>query len=435
MSDTARPSSAALRLSEFTKEAPAIDSGVAEANFIAKVSNPDEGKRLVLDALDQMYANNALGLFLDPTADAYRLALQTIDSPSELGTLPKAIGRLMIEAVQREATLHMTSDNPVSGKFFDGILNIGFKSGERRLRVLMIPTAHGVSMTLRVIPNLPADTGDLAALGLADDQANLIEECLKATGVVLLGGPDPQAMTMSIGVMLSKAFFLGRRVAIVAASRGSDVANVTRIEAGTGDQQQAHVILAAAEAGINCIGLEQPAGPLTSQAAATAALKYQAAVLLPVTGRNAIECIGKYLSPDMPASLRYSVIAATCQIQLPILCPNCARWGEVAADDIKFFDIKDPKFGSNVRFGCERCNSQIQEFSNLFELLAVPETVTTQLRQETTFQSIQSELKSAPGYVPLMKMIVKSVVDGRCSLNEARQYYQWQIPTEMARVK
>jgi len=435
MSDTARPSAAALRLSEFTKTGSGADGGIAEAKFIPKVSNPDEGRRLVLDALDQMYSNNALGLFLDPTPDGYRLALQTLDSPSELGTLPKTVGRTMIEAIHHEATLHVSSDNPVSGKFFDGTLSIGYKGSERRLRVLIIPTAHGVSATLRIIPNLPAETGDLAALGLAEDQSHLMEACLKSNGVILLGGPDPRALSMSCGVMLSKAFFLGRRVAMVAAEHGADITQISRIEAGLDDQQQAHAILAAAEAGINCIGLEQPVGTLANQAAATAALKYQATVLLPVAGRNAIECIGRYLSPELPASLRCSLIAATCQIQLPLLCPSCARWGEVSADDIKFFDIKDPKFGSNVRFGCDRCNSQIQEFSNIFELLVLPETVTAQLRLESTFQSVQSELKTTPGYVPLMKMIIKAVVDGRCSLNEARHYYQWQIPSELARVK
>src|SRR4051812_1083613 len=146
------------------KVADAVTEGsvdtAKEISFLAKLTEPSEHHRqLLLDVLIQAFSSNAMAVFLDPSADSYRLALQTVDGTSELGILPKPAGRTIVETLQREATLHVTGENQYSGKFYDGILRVDQKGTERRVRVHLIPTANGMSATLRAIPSLPADTG------------------------------------------------------------------------------------------------------------------------------------------------------------------------------------------------------------------------------------------------------------------------------------
>lgn len=430
MSDITQPVSALTRagLSASGNSAEVV-AGTKGISFLARHGASDDSQRqLVLETLEQVLNAGAMGFFLDPSAEAYRLSLNTPEGPSELGVMPKAAGRGMIDIIQREAVLHVTGENPTSGKFYDGILGIEHRGVERRLRVQLVPTVHGIAATLRVIPSLPADPGDLLALGFSEEQAQVVEGSLKSPGVVLLSSPHAAAPALTCSVCLSKAYFLGRRAVLIAPEPGPDVAQMARIETGSDDKDMAHAVFSAAEAGMNCIGLEQPAGPLTTQAAAAVALKHQTTVLVPIISRNAIDAIGRFCTNELPAALRAAVIASTFQIQLPLLCPNCARWGEISSDDRKFFDIQDPKFGSNVRHGCERCNGEVLDFANLYEVLAVPESVTDSFRKEATFQSVNSELRTAPGYLPMLKQIVQAVTNGRFALNEARQYYQWQIP-------
>jgi hypothetical protein len=271
----------------------------------------------------------------------------------------------------------------------------------------------------------------LLALGLTETQADYVgNTMLKTSGLVLIGATDIGLANSTSATFAAKAVQVGRRSGVIAADAGADTANIARIEAGHDEQHQAQAILNAAEAGISLLALEFPPGPKVTNAAALAVIRYQATVLIPVLCKGAPEAISWLLMQELPGELRTTTIAATFQLQIPLLCSNCARWGEVKPDDLKFFDVKSAT-GLNfyVRNTCDQCHGEIQAVAPLFEVLPLNESSRTLLRKKTlSFQDAQGELNHCEGYVPMKRMISEAAQTGRCSLSEARQYLEWQIP-------
>ena len=405
------------------------------AQFVAASLEPDDThKQLVLEAIEQMFAANAQALYLDPASDSFRLSLGTPEGISELGVLPLPMGRIMVETIRRESVL-----TPASGgsKFLDGVLRVEYAKAERRLRVHLLTTAHGLSAVLKLIPSLPAASGDLKAMGLAPAQEAIVGELLsKGSGLILLGGPDSEWVSNTLSTCLGYATRAGRRAALLTAEPGADNAGVSRIEIGFESAEQAKAIPKIADAGMSCFALEKIISPETARAAALAALNHKAVVLITMNSRGAPEALSQFMSLGIEGPLAATVRVALYQIQIPLLCPACARWGEIPKDDLRFFGINlTNKANFYVRNGCPKCNGQILEFAQIFELLSLTDTVRNSLRADIPYASLEAGLLAAPGYVSILQMVIEAAKAGRCSLSEAHQFLSWQLPEVPVAVK
>jgi len=400
------------------------------AHFIAPPPEPDETHRqLVLEAIEQMFIANAESLHLDPSSESFRLTLgMPGGAATELGILPLPVGRIMVETIRKEATLS-ASDVPGCGKFYDGLMRVEYRNAERRLRVHLIPTAHGAMASLKLVPTLAASAApELTAMGFTEAQAASVDQAFAESGILIIGGPETEHRVSTCHFLMARAASAGRRPVSIARGAGSDYSGLARVEIGFDDAQQARAIVKLADAGFGCLAIEQP-GPETARAAATVTLEQKAIVLVNIPSRSAPEAASQFLLLDLAPKLAATVTLATCQIQLPLLCPGCARWGEVSREDLRFFEMNATnQMNFNVRNSCQKCNGQITDFASIFEVLAIPQGFQSTLRSAKESAAALQDLLSTPGYVPLLTMVANACREGRCAVNEARQYYSWQLP-------
>ena len=427
MSDKKGTSADAAHLAE------AVAATESQVHFVSAHPVPEESHRqALLEVIGQMFSNNASALYLDPGSETVRISIPSTAGLHELIAVPLAVGRLVIEAIRREAALKSDSGGGVHGPFAQGVLRVEQGGMERRLSVDLIPTVFGSAAVLRLMPSLPAGNGDLLALGLTPLQAPVVETLLTGGGgggVVILGGPDRDWVLNTCSVLLTRATLLGRRAAIVASRPGADVAGVARVEAGRNDKEVAESILRLAEADYSCIGVESALSPEVAQAAATVATENKALVVCVTSARSSPEAIGQFVNSGISSALAASLVLAACQLQIPLLCKSCAKWGDVSAEDIGYFGL-DPSKKTNffARTGCKACNGQIVEFAQVFELCHITESLREKIRGGMPFSRLEGELITMPGYTRLLYRFGEVIQEGRSSATEARQYYMWQVP-------
>jgi type II secretory ATPase GspE/PulE/Tfp pilus assembly ATPase PilB-like protein len=400
-------------------------------HFVSPHPVPEESHRqALLEVIGQMFSNNASALYLDPGSETVRISIPTAAGLHELISVPLAVGRLVIEAIRREAVMKNDAGGWIHGPFAQGVLRVEQGGVERRLSVDLIPTVFGSAAVLRLMPSLPSGTGDLLALGLAPTQAPVVEGLLTTgTGLAILGGPDRDWVLNTCTVLLSRAALAGRRAVMVASRPGADVSGVARVEAGRNDAEVAESILRLAEADYTCIGVESALTLEVARAAATVATDNKALVVCVSQGRNVQDAVNQLFSTGISGQHAAALVLATCQLQIPLLCKNCAKWGDVSAEDIAFFGL-DPNKKTNffARTGCKACNGQITESAQVFEMCHLTEALREKIRGGMPFSRVEGELITMPGYTRLLYRFGEVIQEGRSSATEARQYYMWQIP-------
>jgi hypothetical protein len=278
--------------------------------------------------------------------------------------------------------------------------------------------------------SLPPVEGDLKSVGFSEPQVAVIDPLITSgSGLCLIGGPDREWSVNTVSILLSKCASYGRRSCIIAPRPGADISGVARIETKLDDQEVADAVRRVADAGYACIGLENVIVPEVARAAAEAAAEHKALVLGSVNTRSAPEAVTQFCSLGLSGALASTVALATCQLQLPLLCTNCARWGEVAVEDVAYFGL-DPKKKSNlnIRMGCATCNNQVMEFAQIFEVCAISDAMREKLRSGISAAKLESDLSIASGYVRLLHRFGEAIQEGRSSPVEAKQYYLWQMP-------
>lgn len=411
--------------------ADAVEATEHLVHFVPPHPTPEDShKQALLEAIGQMFEAGSNALYFDPSSAGMRISIPTAAGLHEIISLPLAVGRQVIEAIRRETTIKEDPGGGVHGPFAHGVLRVEQGGVERRLNVDLIPTVYGAAAVLRLMPSLPASSGDLLAMGLSQTQAPTMETLLTGgSGLVLLGGPDRDWVANTCSVLLSKAALLGRRPVMVASRAGADTAGVARVEAGRDPADTASAISRLAAADYSCIGVENFLSADVVRAAAAVATEHKTLVLGISGGRSAPEAVGQFFSLGLSGPVNAALTLATCQIQIPLLCPKCAKWGDVSGEDIAYFGL-DPTKQTNffVRTGCANCNGQISEFAQTFEITQITEALREKIRMGTPFARLEGELMTMPGYVKLLHRFGELIQEGKSSATEARHYYMWQIP-------
>ena len=418
----------------------AIDSSdIAEAvavtehmvHFVPSHPKPEDShKQALLEAVGQMFEAGSSALYFDPSSAGMRISIPTATGLHEIISLPLAVGRQVIEAIRQETTIKEDPGGGVHGPFAHGVMRVEQGGAERRLNVDLIPTVYGAAAVLRLMPALPATSGDLLGMGLSQTQAPLIETLLTSgSGLMLLGGPDRDWVANTCSVLLSKAALLGRRPVMVASRAGADMAGVARVEAGRDPADTASAIARLAAADYSCIGVENFLSEDVARAASAAVNDHKTLVLGICGGRSAPETVSQFYSLGLPGPINAALALATCQIQIPLLCPKCAKWGDVSSEDIAYFGL-DPTKQTNffVRTGCTSCSGQITEFAQTFEIAQITDALREKIRMGLPFARLEGELTTMPGYVKLLHRFGEVIQEGKSSAAEARHYYMWQIP-------
>lgn len=418
----------AIPVADTDEEIPPAPDRVVQ--FVPHAMMPDETHhQLLLEALEQMFTAEAHALYLDPGSESVRMSVSVAAGTTDLAALPLPVGRLVIEALRREAALQPADLSP--GSFARGVLRIFHQGVERRLRVDLVPTVFGSAAVLRLMASLPPVEGDLKTIGFSDSQVTVIEPLITSgSGLFLVGGPDREWGVNTVSMLLSKSASYGRRACLVAPRPGADISGVARVETKMDDKEIADAIRRVADAGYACIGLESILAPDIARAAAEVAAEHKVLVVGSVTSRSAPEAIGQFYALGLNGTLAATLSMATCQLQLPLLCGNCARWGDVAVEDVAYFGL-DPskKSNCNIRNGCATCNGQVLDFAQIFEICAITDAMREKMRIGAPFAKLESDLITAPGYVRLLHRFGEAIQEGRCSPPEAKQYYLWQMPS------
>ena len=399
--------------------------------FIPRNLKPEDAHRAaLLEAIEQMLDHQAHALYLDPTQEHLRISIAAPAGLTELAVVPPGVGRLVIEAIRQEAALKDDQETTIYGPFSHGVMRVEHAGIERRISVDLIPTVFGAAAVLRAMATLPAVTSDLSAMGFSSTQATAVDAALTSgSGLIVLGGPDRDWVLNTCSLLLSRASMLGRRAIMVAAKPGADVAGIARVEAGRVDADSAAAITRVAQADYTCIGVENFLAPDVARAAALAAIEHKALVICVSGGRSAPEAVGLAFNAGLTGTMAATMTMAMCQIQLPLLCTHCAKWGDVQPEDIAYFGL-DPTKKTNlyIRTGCDTCHGQVTEFSQIFEICTITEAIREKMRAGMPFQRFEGELTTTPGYTKLLHRVGEAIQEGRCAPAEARHYYNWQIP-------
>ena len=154
-------------------------------------------RQLFLDALK----NRATDIHLEPYPEALRIR-RRIDGVLSETPVPAAVRRFQSEIVSR---IKVMADMDIAERRLpqDGRIRVRMDGSDLDLRVSVLPTAHGESVTVRFLTGRPFL--DLEHLGFFKEDRALLESLLdKPHGIVLLTGPTGSGKTTTLYALLSR---------------------------------------------------------------------------------------------------------------------------------------------------------------------------------------------------------------------------------------
>lgn len=377
---------------------------------------------LVNEIIHDAYLKRATDVHLEPYRGEFRLRYR-IDGVLYDVNLSSKARQLILPIISRVKI--MANLNIVERRLpQDGRAIVKVKNQNLDLRISSIPTAHGESIVIRILPTQMIF--DLKKLGLTDKNVEMLEILIrKPHGIILLTGPTGSGKTTTLYACLNKLNSKTNKIITIEDPVEYEIQGITQIQVMPKvglDFARGLRSMLRHDPDIMMVGevRDFETAEIAIRAALTGHLVFSTLHTNDAaSGFTRLLDIG--LEPFLVAS---SVEAIIAQRLVRTICPHCKVEDTAQPDTIKRRIEKDLGLGANAIFklyrgqGCEQCNQTgFYGRTALHEILTMSDRIKDLVSHKAASQDIKA-VAIEEGMETLLRDGWRKVVQGQTTVAE-----------------
>ena len=365
------------------------ETGDADAESLKDLASEAPVVRLVNTILADAMKSRASDVHIEPFRDRLRLRFRIDGVLQERPSPPAALSRLVASRVKILAGLDIAERRRPQ----DGRARIAVAGRALDLRVATAPTAHGESITIRLLEDRDT-TVSLESVGLSDRDRELLLHHLEAPyGLVLVTGPTGSGKTTTLAGALSKLNAPGRKLISIEDPVEYQIEGVNQIAVNPAiGLTFAAVLRSVLRHDPDIIVVGELRDGETAEIAVNAALTGHL-VLATVHTNTAAGAAPRLIDMGVdPALLRSTLRLAIAQRLVRVLCPDCRVPAEPPEGLSAAWEAK----------GCPACDQTgYRGRSGVFEFIEVDGVISESLRDGVSSHEIEKKARKtgAPSIV------------------------------------
>ena len=359
------------------------EAGEGDAESLKDLASEAPVVRLVNGILADALKARASDIHIEPFRDRLRLRFRIDGVLQERPSPPAALSRLVASRVKILAGLDIAERRRPQ----DGRARIAVAGRALDLRVATAPTAHGESITIRLLEDRDT-TVSLESVGLSDADRDLLLHHLEAPyGLVLVTGPTGSGKTTTLAGALSKLNAPGRKLISIEDPIEYQIEGVNQIAVNPAiGLTFAAVLRSVLRHDPDIIVVGELRDGETAEIAVNAALTGHL-VLATVHTNTAAGAAPRLIDMGVdPALLRSTLRLAIAQRLVRMLCPDCKTPVEPPAGLSQAFEAK----------GCPSCDDTgYRGRSGVFEFIEIDGAISETLREGVSSHEIEKKARKA----------------------------------------
>jgi general secretion pathway protein E len=394
---------------DLTGALDALDqSGEADAEHLKDLASEAPVIRLVSDVLGEALKRRASDVHIEPFRDRLRIRFRIDGVLQERPEPGVGLARLIASRIKIMAGLDIAERRrPQDGR---ARMSVGGKALD--LRVATAPTAHGESLTIRLLEDRDVEVR-LDDLGLADGHRDtLVEELGAPYGMILVTGPTGSGKTTTLAGALDKLNAPQRKLISIEDPIEYQIEGVNQIAVNPPiGLTFASVLRSVLRHDPDVIVVGELRDGETAEIAVNAALTGHL-VLATVHANTAAGAAPRLIDMGVdPSLLRSTLRLVIAQRLVRVLCPHCRE------------PVKPPKGlkAAWARKGCGHCDgSGYKGRVGVFEFLPVSRAVRETFHREASADEIESAAR-AEGAGSILDDAMAKIETGVTSEAEVRR--------------
>ncbi|MEN0653535.1 MULTISPECIES: GspE/PulE family protein [Hyphobacterium] len=357
------------------------EAGEHDAESLKDLASEAPVVRLVNSILAEALKSRASDIHIEPFRDRLRLRFRIDGVLQERPSPPAALSRLVASRVKILAGLDIAERRRPQ----DGRARIAVAGRALDLRVATAPTAHGESITIRLLEDRDT-TVSLESVGLSDTDRDLLLHHLEAPyGLVLVTGPTGSGKTTTLAGALSKLNAPGRKLISIEDPVEYQIEGVNQIAVNPAiGLTFAAVLRSVLRHDPDIIVVGELRDGETAEIAVNAALTGHL-VLATVHTNTAAGAAPRLIDMGVdPALLRSTLRLAIAQRLVRMLCPECKTPVEPPEGLSQAFEAT----------GCAACdNTGYRGRSGVFEFIEIDSAISEALRDGVSSHEIEKKAR------------------------------------------
>lgn len=384
------------------------EAGEGDTENLKDLASEAPVVRLVNGILADALKSRASDIHIEPFRDRLRLRFRIDGVLQERPSPPAALSRLVASRVKILAGLDIAERRRPQ----DGRARIAVAGRALDLRVATAPTAHGESITIRLLEDRDT-TVSLESVGLSDADRDLLLHHLEAPyGLVLVTGPTGSGKTTTLAGALSKLNAPGRKLISIEDPIEYQIEGVNQIAVNPAiGLTFAAVLRSVLRHDPDIIVVGELRDGETAEIAVNAALTGHL-VLATVHTNTAAGAAPRLIDMGVdPALLRSTLRLAIAQRLVRMLCPECKTPVEPPEGLSQAFEAK----------GCPACDDTgYRGRSGVFEFIEIDGAISETLRDGVSSHEIEKKARKT-GAPSILDDARAKIEAGLTSPSEARR--------------